>query len=73
MSADPIKMHFKFQITKNNVMLALLANDNAVLFHIKMKLIIIIVTKIIYNQGQGPSCGMRLGLEDKWWHVRSED
>ena len=44
-------------------MLVLLAIDNAVLFHIKS--IIIIITKFIYNQGQGSSCGMRLGLEDK--------
>ena len=45
-------------------MLVLLAIDNAVLFHIKL-IIIIIITKTIYNQGQGSSCGMRLGLEDK--------
>ena len=37
-------------------MLVLLA---IVFFHIKIKSIIII-TKIIYNQGQGSSCGMRL-------------
>ena len=53
MSADPIKIHFKFQITKN-VMLVLLAISKCC-----------IISIITYNQGQGPSYSMKVGFEDK--------